>query len=536
MLNRIKHMAQFIIFGLCVLFTNISYAQSETWWAWTYDSTNGEMIWLDSTGFIRKSVILPKPRGYENYSYTYQVAVAPTGDRVAYTVAGNNGEVVLAVYHLTNDYVMMTYSLPVTAGVYVEYSLNYYALPSIFSTDGRYLAFAYRVEDVWGMYVFDTSSNGVAAYSLFSTMPNAPLLGTFELPVPVYLTQDTLHFTVTTVGDMDIGQPSYALNYMTGAVTPTTYFPTVGVSIEPRTGEAIYPALDNRFGNRSQQIQGIGAHLNSVQVYAPSMAGYVFPFYVDEVNTIDSAYFIQNGELILLRTTEIDGDSYGNHIVIDRAGNRRGILPYTGLWLYPVFSIGEGFVFMTSTADLAPYFSALQNANSTALVVVDTTQGIDGNIGRVIYTGVNGTGARLVWASDVMNRALPNMQAWIEIFPVALGNPPVIPPTAVSNNPPILFVPLVDDVFYEPTLRNNMGDAIPIYFEWSIGAVRYALELQICNGASCDWVIALYTADTFSSFDIINQPFGTYRWRVVPFDANDVQGTPSEWRYFTYTN
>ena len=631
MKTHIKHWILFIVIVLCVGWVNISHAQTEMWWAWTYDDHNGEMIWLDSNGFTRKSVILPKPTGYETYSYMYQVAVAPTGDRVAYTLAGQNGEVVLVVYHLMNNYVMMTYSLPVPfGGGYVEYSLNYNAMPHIFTADGRYLGFAYRVDSNWGMYVFDTQTNGVAMYSLFNTSPNAPSLSQFELPVPMYLTNDTLHFTIqTTIGDSGIGQRSYGLNYLTGIIITSSHFPTPIASIEPRLGEVIYATLDNRFTNRSQQIQGIGAHLNSVQVYAPSISPNPFPFYVDEVNTIDSAYFIQNGELIMLRITEIDGDSYGNHIVIDRAGNRRGILPYYGMWIYPVFSVGEGFVFSATTDELATYFPQIRPRNSTAVIVVETINGIDGNVGRVVYTGIAGTSARVVWASDITNRVAPNPNSWTEVLPAALGNAPIMPPTSsvsglyigaqarvtldgdglnvrqspsvngsqvgklqaldivnvidgpqsvdnfvwwqIDNGilrgwvaegnrstlwlevytgtmppPPIaptqvvsapsLLSPQDNDYFADFTLRSG-NVVLPPIFEWVgvANASQYALEFQRCMG-SCDWVIVFYSPLTSYAVDITQFGFGQFRWRVVPLDANNNQGTASEWRYFSYGN
>lgn len=634
MKTRIKQWILFIVIGLCVGWVNISHAQTETWWAWTYDDRNGEMIWLDSNGFTRKSVILPKPTGYETYGYTYQVAVAPTGDRVAYTLAGQNGEVVLAVYHLMNDYVMMTYSLPVPlGGGYVENNLNYNAMPHIFTSDGRYLSFSYAINGTWGMYVFDTQTNGVAMYSLFNTSPNAPIMNTFEMPIPIYIFNGTLFFTIHNIGGHgSTTQNSYVVNYLTGAISQIPYLPT-HASIELRLGEVIYASLDNRFHDRTSDMT-IGFHLNSVQVYAPSMANNPFPFYVDEVNTIDSAYFIQNGELVMLRVTEIDGDSDGSYVVIDRRGNRHGILPYHRMWLYPVFSIGEGFVFSATTDELVAYFPQIQPRNSTAVIVVETINGIDGNIGRIVYTGIAGTSARVVWASDITNRVVPNPNSWAEIFPIAVGNPPVMPPSisglyigaqarvtlegdglnvrqtpsvngtqlgqlqalegvsvidgpqfvdnliwwqidngilrgwvaegngnelwlevytgtlpphpvpvtpVISNNPPTgitaLFVPIENALILNADLRTNNG-IIPVYFEWSIGAgaSRYSLELQVCNGATCDWVIALYTPDTFYTIDMTAYAFGTYRWRIVSLDANDTTITATEWRYFTYSN
>ncbi len=545
MTHRIKQRLIVTLIALWGFGVSMSHAQSqvETWWAWTYDERNGEMIWLDSNGFTRKSVILPKPMGYEMYDYTYQVAVAPTGDRVAYTLAGQNGEVILVVYHLMNDYVMMTYSLPVPfGGSYVEHSLNYNAMPHIFTSDGRYLGFAYRVDSNWGMYVFDTQTNGVAMYSLFNTSPNAPIISQFELPVPMYLTNDTLHFTIqTTIGDSGIGQPSYGLNYLTGVIITTTHFPTPIASIEPRFGEVIFASLDNRFTNRSQHMQGIGAHLNSVQVYVSRMRNNPFPFYVDEVNTIDSAYFIQNGELIMLRVSEIDGDSYGNYIVIDRMGNRRGTLPYYGMWIYPVFSVGEGFVFSATTDELATYFPQIQPRNSTAVIVVETINGIDGNVGRLVYTGLAGTSARVVWAWDITNRVAPNPNSWQEVLPATLGNPPVMPPPvnptqSVSASAPSLLSPQDNDYFADFTLRSG-NVVLPPIFEWVgvASASQYALEFQRCMG-SCEWVIVFYTPLTSYAVDITQFGFGQFRWRVVPLDANNNQGMPSDWRYFNYGN
>ncbi|PJF45022.1 MAG: hypothetical protein CUN55_00985 [Phototrophicales bacterium] len=386
-------------------------AQSVTWLAWTYDDLNGEMIQIDSSGFTHKSVILPKN---SNDTYPYNVAVSPQGDRVAYTLTNSNGDVALYVYDLVGDVVLAQFYVPFSNAID---SLNFVARPEIFSPDGSQIAYAYAHQNEWMLSILDINSGGQVVLQTSQQF-------TGEIPVPMWFDGFTVHVTMVPLAAGGFTSlNSFAWDTLSNTWQTTDFFPVLNADIEPRTSEVIFPALDTRFNDRTNDMLGVGVHYNSVQVYAPNISPLPFPFYVDEINTIDAAYFIQNGERILLQTTQIDGDSYGALSVVERSGAVAGLLPYENLWIERIMDVGDGFVFSTSTTELERFFPTLSGVNSSAIVYVSTTSQIQGNLGQVVFTGIHGTNPRLVWAQDITNRNLPDTTSWGQVGVVS-ANPP----------------------------------------------------------------------------------------------------------------
>ncbi|MDX2077650.1 MAG: SH3 domain-containing protein [bacterium] len=441
---------------LCLSSIFISNAQPETWRAWLYSDSSGEMTQIDATGSIRASLILPKPTGYESYTYPYFVAVAPTGDRVAYALTGANGESVLAVYHLINNAMIVTYPLPTPAqGALAGTSLNYSPQPEVFSADGRFLAMSYYIDQNWTLMVLDTQNSGsLLVQSITSASPNVPVTtGVYELPVPVFFDFNIVHVVMAPIaGDGGLELVGYEWDYLTNTMTYSNAFRTIEHDIEPRTGEVIYAFRDYNFTDRTDEIIGIGVHQNTVQVYSPVLQDTAAPFYVDTTNIIDYAYFIQNGERILLRTSDITGATFGTYTVIDRVGAWQGTLPYQGVWAYAIFGTSDGFVFTISTSELATYFPFVQNANSTAVVFVDTKNfGITNNFGNVIYTDANGTNPRLVWVKDMTPSIPPNPTTWSILNPTVANNSPQQPVVAVNPTQPPVNTPVGNTISPTPT-------------------------------------------------------------------------------------
>ncbi|RMG70976.1 MAG: hypothetical protein D6711_16270 [Chloroflexi bacterium] len=450
-------MRRLILFILILFIWYPVKAQTETWFAWTYDDLNGEMIQLDSTGFTRKSVILPTISGY---TYPYNVAVAPQGDRVGYTLSGNTGDLIFTVFDLVSNVNLMSYRVPLSGA---SDSLTYAAPSEIFSQDGSQVAFAYATPTEWTLLVLDMSGQIIQQTSRANTS---------EIPVPMWFDGNIVHVVMMPLAAGGFASLSSAQwDITTNTLQPTDRFPTIMADLEPRTGEIIYPMLDTQFRDRSADMFGMGFHQNSVQVALPNSVP--FPFYVDENNNIDSAYFIQNGERILLQVTQIDGDSYGALTIIERDGVYAGLLPYENLWIDKIIGVGDGFIFSAATTELERFFPTLRGVNSTAVVYVPTTTQIQGNIGQVIFTGISGTTARLVWAQDLVNRPLPNTAAWRPVGIVS-PNPP-------SNN---VSVGMSDQLMIGGMARVTLeGDGLNLRTSPSINApaVTQLNALDILN-------------------------------------------------------
>ncbi len=417
-----------LLLGLLPLHSVSAHAnaqQSVTWLAWTYDSLNGEMIQFDSTGFTRKSVILPTLAGYD---YPQDVAVAPQGDRVAYTLTSGN-QIMLAVYDLVNDTTLMSYSVPNSQNLLAVDSLRFAARPEVFSEDGHFLAFGYSVNNQWTLMTFDLNGGGSVAHQINSSALAAQGIGFGdEVPTPVWFDGNAVHFVMMPeAAGLFLSVPSFVWDLGLNAIVPTTQFPMPNASIETRTGEIIFPYLDDQFPYREDVM---GFHRNTVHVVDPRVPLPSFPFYVDTGYIIEEAHFIQNGERVLIRVSEIDGDASGVYVMLNRDGSRADIFPYERLWIERIFGVGEGFVFSAHTAELDRFLPNLVGIDSTALVFVPTVGGFDTSTIDVLHVGIQGTTAKLVWALDLdrANRALPDAALWAQAQPTALGAPPSLPP------------------------------------------------------------------------------------------------------------
>lgn len=433
---RLRYMVFLCLMVLCVSWLPVANAGAPTWQAWLYNSSSGEMLLIDGSGIVQKTVILPKPSGYESATYPYYATVSSNGDRVAYVLTQVDNSMIVLVYHLYNNALIATYPLSTPQnGVLAGTSLSYQSNPEIFSSDGRFLAFSYHYDTNWTLLVLDTNTN-----SLIQTLTNTSVgvslpSDAFQLPVPVYFDSNTVHTIIAPVaGDGDFELDGYEWDYgLNNTFEYKNIFRNFQFDIEPRTGEIIYPYRDTHFADRTNEIIGIGVHQNSVQVYSPALHQFAVPFYVNENRNLDIAQFIQNGELILTRDSSFDGTSPSKYIVINREGQYMGELPFDSLWMPNVFSTGEGFVFMAYATDLAPYHPTVAGAGSNVLVFVDTrTFGINtNNVGKVIYTGATDTYPLLVWAKDItLSNTPPDPNAWASTpgFSDAPANNNSLPP------------------------------------------------------------------------------------------------------------
>jgi hypothetical protein len=427
---RFKYPLLLCVIVLCLSWIPISHAQNDVWRAWLYDDSEGRMLLINSEQQVLDNFILPKPSGFESYSYPYFVSVAPTGDHVAYTLTGLDQSRVFVIYHLFNRNIVTQYTIGAPAlGAYSGVSLDYLGRPEMFSDDGRFFALSYFFNDSWALLLFDTLT-GTLTQSLTSNMVGLPTQSTMLTPVPVYVDFGTVNVVFAPVASGGFFTlDHYRWDYVSNAFTQSNVFRGLTYDIEPRTGEVIYPYLDPQFPDRTDEIIGMGVHQNTIQVYSPSVLDAPFPFYSDADNVINRATFMQNGERVLVDTYPLASEgNNGVYVVANRSGTMQGVLPYQGVSLSNAFGVRDGVVFNIATVQLAPYMPFVQGMDTYAVVFVDTVNyPVGTNTGVVLYLGDEGKYPRLVWVRDTVTSNPPSPNAWAMLTPPIANNP--------SNNP-----------------------------------------------------------------------------------------------------
>ncbi len=431
---RLKYPFVLCFLILCLSWIPISNAQEDVWRGWLYEDTEGRMTLINSEQDVLDTFILPKPIGFELYTYPYTVAVAPTGDRVAYVLTSPDEARALFVYHLVSKTFLLEYDLAAPqAGVYSGTSLGYNTQPEIFSADGRFLAFSYFYNENWALLVFDFDNNGALVQSLTSDVANLPSYqGVSVAPVPVFFDFNTVHVVFAPLGgDGYYTLDSFEWDYLFNTFTQTNIFRGLSYDIEPRTGEIIFPYLDINFPDRTAEIIGMGVHQNTVQVFSPSVLDAPFPFYNDENNIINSATFMQNGERVLMSLYPVVGEGNNQvYVVVDRSGGIQGVLPHQGVWIYNAFGVRDGVVFNMNTSEAATYFPFMAGMDTSTVIFVDTVNfPVGTNTGVSLYIGDAGKYPRLAWVGNTVNAIAPNPNTWA-MLSAPIGNNP-------SNNPPV---------------------------------------------------------------------------------------------------
>jgi len=430
---RLKYPLVLCFFIFCLSWIPISNAQEDVWRGWLYEDTEGRMTLINSEQDVLETFILPKPIGFELYTYPYNVAVAPTGDRVAYVLTSPDEARTLFVYHLVSKAFLLEYSLAAPqTGVYSGTSLGYNTQPEVFSADGRFLAFSYFYNENWALLVFDFDNNGSLVQSLTSDVANPPTYqGISVAPVPVFFDFNTVHIVFAPIGgDGYYTLDSFEWDYLFNTLTQTNIFRGLTYDIEPRTGEVIFPYLDIHFPDRSAEIIGIGVHQNTVQVFSPSVLDAPFPFYNDENNIINNATFMQNGERVLMSLYPVVGEGNNQvYVVVDRSGGIQGVLPHQGVWIYNAFGVRDGVVFNLNTSEAATYFPFMAGMDTSTVIFVDTVNfPVGTNTGVSLYIGDAGKYPRLAWVGNTVDSLPPNPNTWAMLTAPIANNLPVAPP------------------------------------------------------------------------------------------------------------
>lgn len=131
-------------------------------------------------------------------------------------------------------------------------------------------------------------------------------------------------------------------------------------------------------------------------------------------------------------------------------------------------------------------------------------------------------------------------QVWLEPFTGSTSLPPPPPPVVTTTLPaPLLYDPQPFQVFTLAEINPpGSGTIINIALEWEtlVGAKNYFVQVELCdsNGDNCQSIYGgFYDFPTYF-FNVTQFGYGIYRWRAYGIDMQGNQGTPSDWRYFTY--
>jgi SH3 domain-containing protein len=383
-------------------------AQGAVWTAWLYDT--GHMTEVNASGVVVEDFTLPLPAGFDRYPN--RAAVGHNGSPVAYVVYNSTtfqGALVVS----QRDQIIASFNLPLT----ISDSTEFVADASLFNEDNSMVALGYSLDGGgWGLIVLDLRS-GAVSYTL---RYDAPLVAALGLEAGNGLTPTVRRFngrvvTFSMVQSGTEGQShydSYDWNIDSNGLTLNPVFPSLDADTFAPTGEVIMSLADERLPNHAADFTFFQA--NTLQVYQPT-SGARYPFYNAPDQTLFSPRFIQNGELVLVDTT--DSAARYHWTVIRRDGTLMGTLP-TAVTINDVRGTPDGFIYTTNTF----------NPGATTLVEVNTRGGL--NAGSPVWTSAPGANPVIAWVgsdtAEVQAAYVPWATLAAEVY--APGSTPVIAP------------------------------------------------------------------------------------------------------------
>lgn len=410
-----------ILFGLLLWVALPVHAQNGSWTALLYDPANGGITAVSADGQVMDTFTLPLPQGTD--SYPSHAATGHGGDPFAYVAYNSQTyQGVLVVTH--RDQIAAQFPLPLT----VADSFQFVADESAFSEDNRDVALGYALDGGgWGLIVLDTLT-GQVVNSIRST---DPLVGVLGLPESFGLTPTVRRFANRTITFNLIPSGTegaatyegYDWSLDTNTLTNNQVYASLDSDTFPLTGEVVMTLTDGRLENQSANFTFFQA--NSLQVYDPT-SGARFPFYNVPDATLSSPHFIQNGELVLVDSSDVN-QNYAWR-VLGRDGSLIGTLP-TAATVNEVRGVADGFIYTTS--DFAP--------GSTTLVYVNTRDGLDAGI--PIWTSAANAFPVIAWAGgDALVSAQAAYPAWMQLAPPVYA-PGVEAGLAPAPGQPLLVSP-----------------------------------------------------------------------------------------------
>jgi hypothetical protein len=506
--------------SLCV---SAARAQDVGWNAWLYEPDGGQLILVDETGAVQRQLILPIDIAFDSYSYN--VTLSRSAKWVAYVITSSTSyESQLRVYDI-NANTLDSFTLPRLIADSIGFSTNSLA----FNDADSALAYGYSADDGggrghWDIGVFDlatgstlfnlaSSDSVVAAAGIRADQGWTPIVESYQ--------GGKITFVMGLSGTE--GQPvnqGYTWDPASNTLQPNVAYPTFTNDTFVATGEVIMPMMDERLPNEAASLP-IPYQQNTVQVYDPVTQSR-FPFFADPKWNINAAYFVQNGQRILISALNLEDQTSLDPrfwALLERDGTLVGNLPMPPE-VTSVHGLLNGFIYTTNTTST--------EGTATALMVVDTTVGLDVN--HVVWSSAVDEKARIIWASDrqFQGQASLTFRPWARLAdsvtaqqgisplqvatstPFVGGNPPLPVPTAT----PIISGILTIGQY--ATVNTTAGDQLNVR---SGPGMTFAIVAKVRAGTAVLLLEGPRSAGGFVWWRI-RIPSGVEGWVVESVDDN----------------
>lgn len=411
---------------ICLLFLTLLWAlplaaQEPAWVAWLYDSRDGRMTLVSSSGSTAQEFFLPRDRGDELYSYS--VAVSGDGTRIAYSIT-NPGEITtFLIYDTLLESVVTRHE----AGQVFYTTLDLPGANRVFNEFGSAAAFGYsRLDDSWEIVVLDVLGDRVA-FRLSSGNPAAAVVSEGYLLTPLirHYTGTTISFTPAALGTEGIAESaSYDWDLLSGAVMPSDMFPSMLADVLMPTGEFVMPVLDMRLPNRLDSLP-MPYQLNALHVYQPEQ-GARFPFFASAGWSFGPSYFVEAGQRVLATAFSLESEQV-LFPLIDRSGLLLGYAPITPDVPTSIRGVEQGFIYTAAVP--------AGTEEVITLFFVDTRGPLSS--GLKVWADSHGGRPQLVWAADISTTERAPFLPWQQLAA------PILVPAEALFAPSVLPTPTV---------------------------------------------------------------------------------------------
>lgn len=339
-------------------------AQETPWTAWLYDAETGQVMLVDESGAVVRDIQLPLAQAFNAYGSS--IVVSPSGAQVLFSARDTSATTLnaqLFVYDTRIESLVAAYPLsPDTLATNVQMN----ASGAIFDEEtsrvalGIYMAGAATGAPGWHIVVLDYRI-GEATATLAASDTSVTALNIRGEVVPLIQRHEAGEVSFITVPyntPYQTEYPAYTWTIDTGAVEQDTRYVSAGTQLLPATGEAILPMYDERLPAAQLPRDTISRLVNTLHVVEAD--GLRYPFYNETEDTIIRAYFIQNGERVLVhlyddvtylstwRVLERDGSAAMEVIVPDSA---RRIFATPDGFAYTIYDPATALIHVTTRAE-----------------------------------------------------------------------------------------------------------------------------------------------------------------------------------------
>lgn len=384
----------------------------ETWSAWMYSPTSGDMTLIDGNGYILEQIKLPLPNRY--LAYSFDVSVSASGQRVVYIATDTiHDERKLMIYHAERRRVLLEYQLP--AELLAE-TLSFADEDTNLFNDGELaIAFGYSLQGGgWQLPIIDIQT-GQAILILRAGAPNAADLSSSEGVTPIVRRFDGTSVIFTMVNAQNLVNDStiqtYSWNTQTNAVEVVNTYRALDSDTYLPSDEIIMPLSDTNFAD-----DGYFNQPNALYVYDP-IEKEPFAFIANADRGYFWPRFIQNGERVLVGIFDKDGKTA--FVVIGRDGTEQAQWNFAeNRIISAIRGTADGFAYAADTIDPG-------GQSHTTLYAVNTFVALDE--GKPLFRSDDGSQLRLVWLNDARQWAAPR-SLWARAGEVSIATTPTPSP------------------------------------------------------------------------------------------------------------